>query len=695
MAESKLLTRRQAAKKSDISPPHFNYLIKQHPFSSYLIKDQEFEWLVDEDVLPKMKDYYNSQMEAYHYYEAHSDYLIAYRVAPVLNMTNQELLNEIKEGKWDELIVKVPRVAPPKTTYGQEEKYHYFFSKSKLFKNKYSTVEQIALNSPLISSSRLQEYKSAGLLPQPDYLKGTNLFDEKEIIGLIPTLKLKFKESSDKENEHRVINAFDLLNSTQQEIITKYLNYRKKGGIIDYNGYRSKASIANKTETLNVMKSKLAAVFIIIISGRCGIENDFHKNPLKHSTIPKSFDPDVFNVYSITKEDYFYLSKQRKPSSLIQSFHQLRPFYYYLLDSLNDEVIESDDLRDLKKFKIIENRVMKFLKQFPRQMWELNASDYDKKVKSFLTREQMVLVKSYILEDPRSSDPIRYATMWQLSCSAGVRPQEQHKLKISDFKLNSEGLIDQDEDGWGLLMLPADVSKQNISPSHPEFHTPLPKSTVEQLNIYLSRVYKLQGENNPKGEGYLFRPYYEMPFVRYKKPIDFYFINRLRHRLDFLNDAQKEDFIFKSSRHSLNNTIMRTYILKETGLNEAKRTASDHQLRHKSSKTVGEEYYLDDISREQYYKVLDLTINFPWDLEGLKIWEINHGYRNPTDQPKEKSNSNTKVESSIQLELLKIEGSLELLKEKPTNMSEIQWIEERKQLLEEKEYIQSKIRGMN
>ncbi len=64
----------------------------------------------------------------------------------------------------------------------------------------------------------------------------------------------------------------------------------------------------------------------------------------------------------------------------------------------------------------------------------------------------------------------------------------------------------------------------------------------------------LQGEHITRGKGYLFRKNDALPFYRYKKPIHFGFINRLRSRLDFIGDASKQDFIFKASRHSLNNT---------------------------------------------------------------------------------------------------------------------------------------------
>src|SRR5690606_38592951 len=111
-------TRKQAAIRSGINPKHFNYVVQQEPFSSYLIEDKKFQWLVNSEIIPKIKDYYKSHKEAFHYYNDHPDYLISYRIAPILNKTNQELLTEIQQGKWDNMIEKVPRISPSNTSYG-------------------------------------------------------------------------------------------------------------------------------------------------------------------------------------------------------------------------------------------------------------------------------------------------------------------------------------------------------------------------------------------------------------------------------------------------------------------------------------------------------------------------------------------------------------------------------------------------
>jgi integrase len=692
--QSKWLTRRQAAIQSGIFPQNFNYLIHQEAFSSYLKEDKEFTWLVSTEVIPKIKEYYTTHVSSFHYYEAHPDFLISYRVAKILNKSNQQLLSEIHEGKWDDMIVKVPKLRSS-GTQNSDEKFHYFFIKSKLLQSRYNTIEQMASHTTLISRERLQEYRKMGLLPQPDHLAGTNLYDEDEIVKLLPSLKLEFKNRVSKHGKDQIRRAFDLLNPSQQRIITEYLQYRERGEKINYNGYHSKSSIANKFETLERIKSIISSALVVIISGRCGIEEDFHKNPFFRNETPQAYNPEVFDIYSISKDDFAFLAAKRKPQSLIQIYHYLRPFFYYLLEELEEDTTESDDLKDIRDFKRIDLRIKKFLYQFPTTIHDLNLSDYEKKTKTFLTREQMVIIKQYILEDIKAKDPVKHATMWQFSCSCGIRPEELTGIDISHFKLNSEGFVDQDENGWGLIMLPAAITKQDNSPSHPEYHTPIPESTVKQLNLYLSRLYRLQGGNHPRGSGYLFRPDYALPNHPYKKRIRFKFINRLRIRLDFIDDARKKDFIFKASRHSLNNTIMRTHIRKDGDLNEAKRTASDHQLRHHPSKSTGEEFYLADITKEQYYQVLDQTINFPWDLEKLAEWEISKGYRIPAFPIHHEQEKESEEMKEYQLQLQVLEKQLQVIREKPKHYTEQQWIKERQLLLSQQKQIQTKLQGVD
>lgn len=694
MEQQTLLTRNQASRLSGISGKCFNYLIQQEPFLSYLVKEKKNQWVVNPEVIPLIQEYYNTHNAAYHYYNAHPDYLPVYHAAKMLNMTYRELVEEIQSGKWEGKYVAVPKCAPPPAEL-LVIKENYFLIRSEFMENKYHTLEQIAKNTTLISPRQLYEYRRMGLVPQPTHLVGTNLYDEKEILNLLPSLKLERKEHFAEQIGNSLQNAFDLLNPKQQQIISKYLRFRANGGVVNYKGYRSKQSIANKEVTLEFMKRTISSVFVLIISGRCGIEEDFHKNPLHKNQTPEAFEPDIFDIYSICQDDYFYLYTKRKGKTLINYYHQLRTFYFYLLDELKDDALY--DKEEFWKFSLIERKIEKFLNQFPIKQGELNKADINKKTKTFLTREQMVLIKQYLLEDVRARDPIKHATMWQFSCSTGVRPEELHKIQINHFRFDSKGLIHVHENGWGILMLPADISKQGNSPSHPDYHTPIPPDTVKQLNQYLSIVYNRQGSIHPKGKGYLFRPDYALPEHHYMKPIHFGFINRIRNRLDFLDDARKQDFIFKASRHSLNNTIMKSHIRTDASLNDyAKKIAADHQLRHKPSRSVGEEYYLDEISEKEYYQVLDATINFPWHIEKLTQWELDMGYRIatvPTDSAYEENNEYDEDRKELRQQLLKLEEQLQETREKPKNLTEQQWIAKRQMLIETKKMITHRLKG--
>lgn len=691
-----LLTRNKAATLTSISGKCFNYLIQQEPFDSYLVKDGT-NWLVQPDVIPLIKDYYSKHNGTYHYYNSSPEYIAAYHVAGMFNLSFRELVEQIREGKWDGKYVEVPKCAPPPPDL-LDIKMNYFFIRSALLENRYNTLEQIGKNTNLVSLSALRQYQRAGLIKQPAHLIGTNLYDEKEIIQLLPSLKVQVKERFAETVGEDLQSAFELLNKKQQQFITKYLRFRANGGIIDYNGYRSTSQIANKDEMLEFMKRTISSAFVLIIAGRCGIESDFHKNPFQRIHVPDVFNPDVFDILKVSKDDYLFLSTTRKGKTLINYFQQLRPFFYYLLDSLEEDAL--DDTDEFRKFTRIRRSVLGFLKQFPRKDSEINKGNMNIRTKTFLTREQMVLIKQYLLEDVRARDPLKHATMWQLSCTTGIRPEELHKLRIEHFQLNSVGNLHLNEDGWGILRLPASISKQENSPSHPDYHTPIPPDTVKQLNLYLTFIYKKQDQNFPKGTGFLFRPDYALPDFQYKKPMSFGFINRLRPQLDFLDDVRKQDFIFKASRHSLNNIIMRTFIRDDISLNDlAKRTAADHQLRHKPTRSVGEEYYLSEISKEQYYQVLDATINFPWNFEKLKLWEEERGYRVGTmvleaDSFTDILDEDNSERKYLQEQLLKIESELIQIQQKPKNMTEQQWLSNRKNLIATKKNIITTLKGV-
>lgn len=71
----------------------------------------------------------------------------------------------------------------------------------------------------------------------------------------------------------------------------------------------------------------------------------------------------------------------------------------------------------------------------------------------------MIEIKNFILSDPISVNPIKYATMWQLGCTTGVRPEEMQNVRIEHFLLDNNGFLKLNSRGWGLLRLPASASQ--------------------------------------------------------------------------------------------------------------------------------------------------------------------------------------------------------------------------------------------
>ena len=110
---------------------------------------------------------------------------------------------------------------------------------------------------------------------------------------LIPKLKLDFVSQRQNSGPDVPLKAFDLLSASQQQMISKYIRFRETGGVIEYGGYRSSPSVANKFVSLEKMKSRISSALLLIISGRCEIEEDFHHNPLCRNEIPAG-SKDIF-----------------------------------------------------------------------------------------------------------------------------------------------------------------------------------------------------------------------------------------------------------------------------------------------------------------------------------------------------------------------------------------------------------------
>ncbi|OIJ13812.1 hypothetical protein BKP35_08515 [Anaerobacillus arseniciselenatis] len=489
-------------------------------------------------------------------------------------------------------------------------------------------------------------------------------------------------------------SCFDYLNNNQKEIINNYLTFRDNNGVVSFDGFKAKKYISNKEKTLKILKSEISCLFFRIICGRCSIKSsksDFNQLTPEER---KQFNPDVFDPINIEEEDYFFISKERSPTTLHSTYKKIKPFYYWILGKLDKKADEDND--KFREFRRTKKNVMAFLEQFPT-----NESEYpndiilNKKVKSFLTREEMIIIYNMLLKNIKAFNPIRDASAWQLTCTTGIRPEEIINIRIEHFQLNAEGLIELNYRGWGILDLPAQASKRGMSPSHALYKTPVPYETVKQLNKYLTHLYLNQGKNVPKGKGYLFRPDVSNIERPYKKNFMWKIMNKMKPHLDFLSIEQRRDFELKAGRRSMNNLIMgpKVTLLPEDLNGKVQEMAANYQMRHKPNQTIAEKHYTQEISEDDYYRVLEHTINFPWNLKELEKWELKYGYKKPlvtstkddttTKLPEEKTATATIAENNLTEVVSKLENQLHDLRVKPKGMTARQWMIERNQIKKE------------
>lgn len=663
----KMMTRSEVAKKLNINASIVSYIISRDEFVNKVTKTSN-RMNIPVDLMKDINEFYQTNKNLYHSYISDPDYISTEHMAGFLSITYEELIKQVELGVWDDKYIKIPRLTAP--IKGRNNHYNYFFIRDLTIKN-YKSLAAIIDNQNMVSKNTLMTCARNGLLPQPEHLKGTNLYDENEIIKELPNIRDEQYLKRSEILKAAKFQAFNLLNEKQQNSIEEYLNYRSKKGTIKFNGFRTKNNIANLEKTLTEMREAISTVFVLIIAGRCNIEVDlFIKRKLNKNAM-HLFNPDIFDFLSVTSTDYFYLSNKRKEGTLNNYFKNLRPFYYYYLQNIEIESFENQ--QQFFEFQTLKMRIEQFLDQFPNVDTNWFNTQEAKMKKSFLKPSEMIGIKDLILSDPVSRNPMKNATIWQLSCTTGLRPEELAKVRIEYFSLDSDGFLQMNSRGWGILRLPAIASKQERSPSH-IYGTLIPKDTVIQINNYLKVLYKNQGPLNKKGYGYLFRPHDPSPDNEYKVLVK-NFIVRIRPFLTFLTKDQQEKFVLKSARHSMNNLISSTFLPVPELNGRVQKTAAQYQMRHKPNETIGDKYYTALIPEDDFYRVLDMTINFPWDKEKLELWEReNRNIKSENLALIEEKNSNKVLYSEELSEKIKhIEDQLINLRTRPKTMSVKEW----------------------
>lgn len=658
-----------------------SYILSKEDFSSQ-IKFIKRKILIPKLTLNEIEDYYEKNKALYEKYSKSDDHINPLRMSNYLGITLDELMMQVYEGIWNGKFIRIPKLSRPKKN-GQDD-YNYFFIRSLTVLNYKSLYEIAAKNKDIIvTSETMTKYARDGLLPQPSHLKGTKLYDEKEVLTSLKSIREGQILSEKEKLKASTITRYSLLNDHQKNAIDKFINFRRNNGIIDFNGFRTKDQIAHKEKTLKSMERNISSAFVLIISGRCGIDEEIIVNNKINEDVIREYNPDVFDFLSINVEDYFYLSSKREKGTLKHYSLILKQFYYYYLQQLELESVISE--KKHREFLVLNLKVKQFLNQFPRESKKWYSLDESKSKKSFLTPEQMIKVRDLILSDPLSQYPLKYASIWQLGCSTGIRPEEQMLVRIEHFLLDNQGYLKLNNRGWGILRLPVEASKHENSPSHVIYGTPIPKETVKLINQYLQKLYSIQGSKT--GYGYLFRPNPSFPDMPYNN-FDKRFLKRISPLLTFLTPEQRDNFILKSSRHSLNNFISKTYLPVQELNGNIQKVAAQYQMRHKpKDTTIGDDFYSALITEDDFYRVLDLTISFPWNLEQLELWKIKQGYKKAQNNEPESPQGTKILENQTKVSfdrINQIENQLSELRTRPKTMNVKEWTLEVNKLKKEK-----------
>ncbi|MCM3584260.1 hypothetical protein M3182_00710 [Mesobacillus maritimus] len=650
--------------------------------------------LVLVEALPTIKKIYDQNVQEFNNYNSNSDYINMGTLMKGVLKTDIELKQMIDSKKYEHLYVKLLRRKRIDSVFGP---YIYFFKHDFLEECEYLTTgfisKALGKRGIKVSNATILNYKRNGELMVKVNNYGLDTLSLKEVESLVLD---KRKEKYSLSQKYSIENSnFTVLNSEQRKTIEDYLSFRAQGGRISHNNYRAKKYIANKEETIPKLRSALATFFFRIICSRCHIEQQpkMRYASLTHEE-KKQYNPDIFNPLDVDVEDAFAFTAKSKTTTAVSVYQTIKPFYSWVLQRRKAEASTPEKWFE---FGQLERRIESFLNQFPANYNEVPADEkINQKEKAFLTREQMVLVRMKILNAPLSHNPYKYASIWELCCVSALRPYEVRKLRIEYFLLDSEGFLALNNRGWGVLHLPREASKQERSSSHPIYGTPIPPGTVKRINEYLRRLYKKQ-RNEPVGVGYMFRPEDLFPESGYKSSIIFD-MTRLKEQLDFLTLEQRRDFELKTARRSMNNLIdgfsVKLPIERLNG--RIQKVAADVQMRHQIAGDIGEKHYTETISEEDFYTVLDLTINFPWDLNELAKWEkeIYKEDRGLISKPKnnkeEYALSNHQVSpthlidnSELSARIMEIKKQLNKLRKRPKELSLEEWFEKREALEKE------------
>jgi hypothetical protein len=512
----------------------------------------------------------------------------------------------------------------------------YVFLKTKLdeFNDRYKNVTVIAdeLHMP---ASTLRLYVENGYLESVPRVG--RFFDR----YVVKEKVLQFRQQANKSREQKRASGhggskFHFLSEELQELINAYISHRKRKLPIKYHGQRFRSGFSND-DRAEAVKNELSRVFYRIICGRCNITNFSERDPnLKRDyrilspDEAEMYNPEIFRLYDFNYNDLEFVQQRLSPISFFQKCEMIRPFLFWFLkqEELKPEHNMYTSPEGYQGFKGIEHRILMAIDEMPT---EQPAPEQPRENKVFLSRKWVVEIYAEILKS-RSQNTLKYATEFMVGCFLGLRPpMEWSRLRIEYFMLDKDGFLRVDQNGWGVLKFPGSESKGGYGPSHSTLGTLVVPRLVKLINRYLGQLYGQYPEG--RGKGFMFRPAAYLLEQRYKSRSMVNWIYQYVREFDYL-DEEIGQIIPYDTRHTLNELID-TAILSDRKLDRHQKRAAEVQMRqnidlergNRRYGNVGDVHYRKEISKDTFFQVIDGALNFPWDLDELRIWEEEKGYR--------------------------------------------------------------------
>ncbi|MDQ0191125.1 hypothetical protein JI721_03205 [Alicyclobacillus cycloheptanicus] len=464
--------------------------------------------------------------------------------------------------------------------------------------------------------------------------------------------------------------------------IERYVEFRRANGFRYGNHYFAPYKKASRVEN---QRDTLLKLFFLILCSRSGI--DFNRGG---ETNELSFREYSFELQSFGAQDMEHLERYFAPTTFYTMCKAyLLPFLKFQLATMKRQLnIDDDD--DYRKFRRITYKYEDAFEVVP----PFRPEPEEPRRKVYLNRKEILQVYAVI------RDPLLFPQKWRkysvefmTGCFLALRNLELCDLRIEHFVLNSQGFIQPDEDGFGLLLLPDDISKGGYSGSKPGLGTLVVPRLVTLLNEYFAHLYEAT-KGKSVGKGYVFRRNDKDPESKCGPRSISKWMDSLSDMVGFLGEERARELTYYDTRHSVNDLIKKAPAESKETYWFVKRAAEVH-LRHDGdieNGDVNDTNYTKEIEPDEYKAIIKAALDFPWEIEELEEWEREWlGHHDPVagvvvgTQPVKRSDSSSitdqpspPVSRDDELEYLK--GERERLRSRPKDMSLAEWTEKLKEI---------------